>query len=336
MQTTKRKPPKRVKPPLPHLSRLTSSSPRRNDFTTSSRPPSSPSHRKSPLVLANCRTLHVILDESDRLLSADFLPQIEPILTFPAQKTLLSATIPSSAETIARTHLHHPVRIVVGVKDSAVTTVAQSLLYTGSESGKILALQNMLSIGTLSYPSLIFTQSIERADELYRILALNIRVEVVHGNKSKAHRDSAISAFRNGDVWVLVVTEVLARGMDFRGVKVVINYGKLPHVPAYVDLPQTVSSYIHRIGRTGRAGRPGKAVTFFTDEDKPHLRTIANVLRASGCDVPGYMLDLPKPSKNERKQVAKVPVKREEVGGAVSSELKGKAKRKLGQTVSDA
>ncbi|WVR08356.1 ATP-dependent RNA helicase ROK1 [Kwoniella sp. DSM 27419] len=257
------------------------------------------------------QTRHIILDESDRLLSPDFLPQIEPVLEActhaKVQKCFLSATMPSTVEEIASKWMRKErVRVVVGVKDSAVTTVDQSLLYTGSESGKIMALRNLISTGALPYPSLIFVQSIERAEELYKTLVLDgVKVDVVHGARAKGKRDEAVKAFRLGEVWMLVVTEVLARGMDFRGVKVVINY----------DFPQTVQSYIHRIGRTGRAGRPGKAITFFNREDGTHLRTIANVLKSSGCPVPDYMLDMRKPSKNEKRQLAKAPVKRKAVGG---------------------
>ncbi len=112
------------------------------------------------------------------------------------------------------------------LRDSAVTTVSQSLLYTGSESGKILALRDLLSSGGLPYPSLIFVQSITRADELFKTLIMDgMRVDVVHGNRGKGKRDEAVKGFREGRVWMLVVTEVLARGMDFRGVKVVVNYG---------------------------------------------------------------------------------------------------------------
>jgi len=68
---------------------------------------------------------------------------------------------------------------------------------------------------------------------------------------------------RTGECWVLVCTEVMARGMDFKGVRGVINY----------DWPQSVQSYVHRIGRTGRAGREGFAVTYWTDEDAPYLKT---------------------------------------------------------------
>jgi ATP-dependent RNA helicase DDX52/ROK1 len=88
-------------------------------------------------------------------------------------------------------------------------------------------LNNLIAQGELPYPSLIFTQSIERADELSAHLKMEgIRVGLVHGKITPARRDEAVEKFRSGEVWVLVVTEVLARGMDFRGVKVVVNYGE--------------------------------------------------------------------------------------------------------------
>ncbi|KAK8861202.1 ATP-dependent RNA helicase ROK1 [Kwoniella newhampshirensis] len=269
-------------------------------------------------------TRYIILDESDRLLSSDFLPQVEPILAAcshpQVQRCFLSATMPAGAEELAKKWLRDGgVRVVVGVKDSAVTTIDQTLLYTGSESGKLMALRNLISTGSLPYPSLIFVQSIERADELYKTLVLDgIKVDVVHGGRGKSKRDEAIEAFRLGNVWMLVVTEVLARGMDFRGVKVVVNY----------DFPQTVQSYIHRIGRTGRAGRPGKAITFINLEDGPYLRTVANVMRSSGCAVPEYMLDMKKPTKNEKRQLARAPVKRKAVGGGGRDLVKEEGKKR--------
>jgi ATP-dependent RNA helicase DDX52/ROK1 len=71
-----------------------------------------------------------------------------------------------------------------------------------------------------------------------------------------------------------------------------------------------VQSYIHRIGRTGRAGRSGKAVTFFTKEDSPYLKTIVNVMKESGCNVPDWMLNLKNPSKNEKKNLKNQALKR--------------------------
>ena len=101
----------------------------------------------------------------------------------------------------------------------------------------------------------------------------------------------------------------MARGIDFHGVNLVINY----------DFPQTVQSYIHRIGRTGRAGKQGKAITYFTKDDAPYLKSVVNVMRQSGCDVPEWMLKLPKPSKMLKKQLRKKPVQRKDVRAASGS-----------------
>lgn len=75
---------------------------------------------------------------------------------------------------------------------------------------------------------------------------------------------------------------MMARGIDFKGVNLVINY----------DFPNSMITYVHRVGRTGRAGTTGKAITFFTDEDKPMLRSLGNVLKVSGCEVPSWLFDL--------------------------------------------
>lgn len=121
-------------------------------------------------------------------------------------------------------------------------------------------------------------------------------VDCLHAGMTKKERDDAVSRMRRGESWVMVTTEVMARGMDFKGIREVINY----------DFPTSVQSYVHRIGRTGRAGREGKAVTYFTDEDGPFLKAIANVLLQSGSSVPEWILKLPKPSKMKRKQMGKV------------------------------
>jgi ATP-dependent RNA helicase DDX52/ROK1 len=101
-------------------------------------------------------------------------------------------------------------------------------------------------------------------------------------------------------VWVLICTELMGRGVDFKGINLVINF----------DFPQTAVDYVHRVGRTGRADRVGEAVTLFTDRDRPLLRTIATVMRDSGCDVPEWMLDLKKASKKTKKYRKKAPIKR--------------------------
>ncbi|KHG23552.1 DEAD-box ATP-dependent RNA helicase 57 -like protein [Gossypium arboreum] len=95
-------------------------------------------------------------------------------------------------------------------------------------------------------------------------------------------RENVVNDFRAGKTWVLIATDVIARGMDFKGVNCVINY----------DFPDSAAAYIHRIGLSGRAGRTGEAITFYTEDDVPFLRNIANVMAASGCEVPSWIMAL--------------------------------------------
>lgn len=110
---------------------------------------------------------------------------------------------------------------------------------------------------------LVFVQTKERAKELYSELVYDgINVDVIHAERSQLQRDNVVRSFRSGQIWVLICTELMGRGIDFKGVNLVVNY----------DFPPSAISYIHRIGRTGRAGRPGKAITFFTEADATYLR----------------------------------------------------------------
>jgi ATP-dependent RNA helicase DDX52/ROK1 len=114
-------------------------------------------------------------------------------------------------------------------RDAATTTVDQQLTFCGSEQGKLLALRNLITSGSLPPPTLIFVQSIERANQLYRQLVMDgnvAEVGVVHSERSKSAREKTVNEFREGKVWMLVVTELMARGLDFKGVEVVVNYGE--------------------------------------------------------------------------------------------------------------
>ncbi|CAE6392846.1 unnamed protein product [Rhizoctonia solani] len=262
--------------------------------------------QKSLINLNNVRCL--VLDEADRLLEGEFFAQAEEIVQSCGhpnlQKAVFSATLPAGAEAIANGYLDSPVRIVVGLKDSATSSVKQKLTFVGTESGKLLTLRQQLAAG-FQPPVLIFVQSQERAQELSEELLYDGRnVDVLHSGRTKKQRSDAAERFQRGECHILVATEVMARGMDFAGVRLVINY----------DFPQSVQSYIHRIGRTGRAGREGEAVTYFTDADAPYLKMIANVLKSSNNPVPEWMLKLPKPSKMKRRALKRKPVVRKDVG----------------------
>jgi len=246
------------------------------------------------------------------------------------RRYLFSATLPPAVEDIARTVMHDPVRIVIGQRNTTAETISQRLMFVGNEQGKLLAIRQLIAevraqgllerrdpLGDcltaavvaasvthgdqgVKPPVLVFVQSIERAKELFHELVYDgINVEVIHSERTQAQRDNIVANFRMGRIWFLIATELLSRGMDFKGVNLVINY----------DFPQSTVSYIHRIGapprawrlawclahtfrrvfadaepppaaadrasptgRAGRAGRPGEAVTLYTLDDAPYLR----------------------------------------------------------------
>jgi len=253
------------------------------------------------LVLGSVRFL--FLDEADKLMGDDMLEQIDAIVascTHPdLQKALFSATLPEKVEELARSVMPAPLRVFVGATEAASVDVEQRLVFAGTEETKLQTLRSLLRQG-IRPPVLIFVESKDRAKQLYKELMFdNLRVDVIHSERSKAQRDSAIEEFRLGKTWVLIATDLLGRGMDFKGVNVVINF----------DIPQSRVSYIHRVGRSGRAGKRGEAITLYSEDDTHMLRTIANVIVASGGEVPDWMLRLP---KRESKQQFEQRRKRED------------------------
>ncbi|XP_034481464.1 probable ATP-dependent RNA helicase DDX52 [Drosophila innubila] len=258
-----------------------------------------------------------VLDEADRLMEEgqnNFKEQLDDIYTActHAQKRVafFSATYTVPVAKWALRHLKNLVRVTIGVQNSATDTVQQELLFVGSESGKLLAVREMVRQG-LQPPVLVFVQSKERAKQLFEELLYDgINVDVIHAERSQHQRDNCVRAFREGHIWVLICTELMGRGIDFKGVNLVINY----------DFPPTTISYIHRIGRTGRAGRPGRAITFFTQDDTANLRSIAQIIKNSGGTVPEYMLQMKKVRKSEAKMRAKKPLEREDISTKIRPE----------------
>ncbi|KAI0243517.1 RNA-dependent ATPase rok1, partial [Massospora cicadina] len=268
------------------------------------------------------KVTQLVLDEADKLFEMGFVEQVDAIVaacTSPVlRKALFSATIPSGVEKLASSIMNDTIRVVHGTKDGATELIQQELVYAGQESGKLMALRNLIRKGFLP-PAIIFVQSVERAQQLYLELVYdNLHVDVIHSERPQRQREAVIARFRQGEVWILIATDILARGLDFRGVNLVINY----------DFPQTVQSYIHRIGRTGRAGRPGRAVTFFTDVDAEYLRSVANVMVQSGCSVPDWMLKLKKPSQDARKKLKRAPTEREDILAQPKAVLREQRKKR--------
>jgi len=288
---------------------------------------------------------HLVLDEADVLLDPVFREQVLSIwntCTNPSLRVgLWSATMGSNIEALAITTMNERwatlsvsssselparrplIRLVVGLKDTAVPNIAHQLTYAATEQGKLLGLRQLLhptaapasSTGpSLRPPFLVFTQTIPRAIALHSELLYDIppeaggssRIAVLHADLSSSARENIMTKFRRGEIWVLITTDLLARGVDFRGLNGVVNY----------DVPNSAAAYVHRVGRTGRAGREGGvAVTFYTKEDIPYIKLIANVIKASEklrgksedeASVKQWLLDaLPTPTKRERQELKK-------------------------------
>jgi ATP-dependent RNA helicase DDX52/ROK1 len=271
------------------------------------------------------RVRAVILDEADKLFELgregkkntageslepdkSFLGQVDEILaacTYPeVQRALFSATLPPLIHDLASSVLRDPVSVSVGLASNRSNythaaavpeSVTQELVFVGREEGKLLALRQLLKQGVLP-PILVFLESKERARELYHELCYDhLRVDVMHAGRSSEQRAALLEKVRAGAVWVLLCTDLCARGLDLRAVNVVVNY----------DLPPSCVTYVHRVGRTGRAGRAGRAVTFWTERDMEEggsLRAIANVIKLSGGQVPAWMAGLKKGGKKKGRE----------------------------------
>ncbi|CAH1179452.1 unnamed protein product [Phaedon cochleariae] len=282
--------------------------------------------KQDPPALSLKNIQWLIVDEADKLFESGnrgFREQLSEILKSCGENRKIAMFSATYTPIVAKWCVHNMkslVRVTVGQRNAATDTVDQELLYVGNEQGKLLAFRDLIRKG-LSPPVLVFVQSKERAQQLFNELIYDgINVDAIHADRTQLQRDNTVRSFREGRIWVLICTELMARGVDFKGVNLVVNY----------DFPPSAISYVHRVGRAGRAGRKGKAITFFTTDDTVNLRSIAHVLKDSGCDVPPYMLTLKKPPRKEKKQLEKSAPKRNDImTKPIYDRLKGGRRKKF-------
>ncbi|KAM8835023.1 putative ATP-dependent RNA helicase DDX52 [Synchiropus picturatus] len=289
--------------------------------------------KQDPPAVDLSRVEWLVVDESDKLfedgksgfreqLAAIFLGCSSPRV----RRAFFSATCTPDVEQWCRLNLDNMVSVNIGHRNTAVETVEQELLFVGTETGKLVAVRDIIKKGFLP-PVLVFVQSIERARELFHELVYEgINVDVIHAERTQQQRDNVVSSFRSGKIWVLICTALLARGIDFKGVNLVLNY----------DFPTSAVEYIHRIGRTGRAGHRGKAITFFTESDKPLLRSIANVIKQAGCPVPDYMIGFKKIHSKAKRRLEKKPPNRSTISTTPHILMKKQGRRPSARSEAEA
>ena len=197
----------------------------------------------------------LVLDEFDRMLDMGFVNDIKKIvraMTTRKQTMLFSATIDKTQKPMIDELLRDPIEVKVSTGTSTAAQIDQDIIRVPEGSDKFIMLRNLIDDKEFE-KVLIFAETKHVVNKISQKLNKSgIRVDHIHGNKSQNYRNNALSKFKNGEVQVLVATDVAARGIDVSDVTHVINY----------QLPMTYDSYVHRIGRTGRAGKTGKAFTF--------------------------------------------------------------------------
>lgn len=216
-------------------------------------------------------TKFLVLDEADQMLDLGFIHALRTISTAlpeDRQTMVFSATMPKQMNELANSYLKSPKRIEVNPVGKAADKIEQSVHFIAKAEKPSYLAEQLSKHKELQ--SIVFCRTKHGASKLAKFLSnKGFAVDDIHGNKSQGQRTRAITAMQNGDIMVLVATDVAARGLDIPAVRYVYNY-ELPNVP---------ENYVHRIGRTARAGAEGIAIAFCSPEEMGELIDVQKVMK---------------------------------------------------------
>ena len=224
----------------------------------------------------------LVLDEADRMLDMGFIHDIKKVFALlpkseSRQNLLFSATFSKDIKQLANRLLNNPVLLEVAPQNATADRIEQTV-YPVDKARKRELLSQMIGSGNWKQV-LVFTRTKHGANRLAEQLGKDgLTAAAIHGNKSQGARTRALHGFKNGDVRVLVATDIAARGLDI---------DQLPHVVNY-ELPNVPEDYVHRIGRTARAGHEGEAASLVCIDEHKLLRDIERLIKR---EIPKVIVD---------------------------------------------
>lgn len=251
--------------------------------------------RSNIIDLSSVETL--VIDEADRMLSMGFIPDVKDIIRRTPKKQnrqtqLFSATFSEDIKRLAASWTLDPVRVEIEPEQVAVDSVTQEVYLTGSDQ-KLTVLYNIITQDNVGKVMVFVNRRDETREVESQLYRYGIDCGLLTGEVPQKKRIKTLDQFKNGDIMVLVATDVAGRGIHVDDVTHVVNY----------NLPEDPEDYVHRIGRTGRAGAKGVSISLACEDDSFMLPNIEALLgEAMTCGQPPEHLlaDLPKPTRQRR------------------------------------